>query len=69
MPAKKKPVPKRMPSKNHFEMSADSKAKLQAAPKSAQTRNTLEGEKRSTIINTAKIKVPVIKPSCTDDKT
>ena len=42
-------------------------ARLKALPITAQTKNTFEGEKRSTIVSKAKIKVPAINPNCTDE--
>lgn len=45
------------------------KLKLHRAAHRAQIAKTLEGEKRSAIINIAKTKVPKIKPNCTADKT
>ena len=39
--------------------------KLNKAPNSAETKNTLEGEKRSVMVNRAKMSVPDIKPNCT----
>ena len=38
---------------------------LKMAPKTALKKKTFEGEKRSVMVNIAKIKVPEIKPNCT----
>ena len=35
------------------------------APNNAQTKNTFDGENRSTMVRIAKSNVPVINPNCT----
>lgn len=39
--------------------------KLNSAPMLAQVKNILEGEKRSTTVNSANVNVPAINPNCT----
>ena len=41
--------------------------KLNKAPNKAQTKNTLDGENLSEMVNNAKIKVPITNPNCTAD--
>ena len=66
MPAKKKPVKKRNNSNAEGEMPLIINPRLNSAPIIEQVKKTTEGEKRSAMVNTAKIKVPVIKPNCTE---
>lgn len=40
-------------------------ARLKAAPSKEETKKTIDGEKRSEIVNKAKNKVPTIKPNWT----
>ncbi|EWS63234.1 hypothetical protein Y695_03535 [Hydrogenophaga sp. T4] len=40
---------------------------MQAAPASAQNRNTLRAEKRSAMASKANTSVPTMKPNCSDD--
>lgn len=65
MPAKKNPVKNRKLIKLNKVCDSNTKPKLKIAPKIALTKNTLEGEKRSAIVNRAKTKVPEINPNCT----
>ncbi|EPR72018.1 hypothetical protein ADIWIN_2857 [Winogradskyella psychrotolerans RS-3] len=37
------------------------------APKTAQIKNTRDGENRSLSVKMAKIKVPIINPNCTEE--
>ena len=41
--------------------------RLNAAPKRAQIKNTRDGENRSLNVKTAKIKVPIMNPNCTEE--
>ncbi len=41
--------------------------KLAILPMNAQTKKTLEGEKRSAIVKMANNSVPIIKPNCTEE--
>ncbi|GAB1445854.1 hypothetical protein MASR2M41_15840 [Flammeovirgaceae bacterium] len=66
MPARKKPT---IPLKKNKRTDEDISVieKLIIAPAMAQTKNTFEGEKRSEMERRAKIKVPIINPSCTEE--
>jgi len=56
-----------MNNKLHIVLSSHKINRFTAAPERPQTRKTLEGEKRSVLVNTAKTKVPTINPNCTID--
>jgi len=65
MPARKKPVKNRKERILANPLPSQITPKLNNAPKTAQQRNTLDGEKRSAIDKMANTKVPMINPNCT----
>ncbi len=64
MPARQKPV-KNLDNNTDVKLVASNIPRLAAAPATADKKNIRDGEKRSAIFREAKLKVPVIKPSCT----
>ena len=67
MPARKKPVKNRNIKRLVSVLSSQIIAMLHKAPRTADIRNTFDGENRSAMVSMAKINVPIIKPNCTDD--
>ena len=64
MPARKKPVKKRVVSKLAAFVETNT-PRFVAAPANAQNKKILDGEIRSVRVKIAKSKVPIINPNCT----
>ena len=63
MPAKKNPVKNLKPKRLQSVFSEYKTPRLNNAPSKALTKNTLDGENRSVMVNNANKNVPVINPN------
>jgi len=65
MPARKNPVKNLKERRLTRLLPSQTTPKLNNAPKTAQEKNTLDGENRSAMDKIAKTRVPIINPNCT----